>query len=148
MLRRRFSDRWNAQETALLGDYLYHITVAEPCGERALNALLQPVLATGGSAGVFAREPLESWLPDLPVQSLTVFGDQDWLYVRDLVDPVVDRLKRSGLCMSVLSLLCCIYLLMYVFRSARLRATVECGTSRVSRQRSGFPCRYRDQFQP
>ena len=41
----------------LLADYLYHITVAHPSGEFAMNSLLQPGLQPN-EAGVFAREPL------------------------------------------------------------------------------------------
>jgi pimeloyl-ACP methyl ester carboxylesterase len=45
----------------MLGEYLYHITVADPSGEFAMNSLLEPVVSPD-VMGVFARQPLESQL--------------------------------------------------------------------------------------
>lgn len=75
------------EEFNLLAEYLYHITVADPSGEFAMNSLLEPAISPD-SAGVYAREPLEdSFLPkylnsekDSTLKSVTVlFGDHDWM---------------------------------------------------------------------
>ena len=74
----------------ILAEYLYHITVAAPSGEYAMNSLLEPAVSPD-TMGVFAREPLqalfnasrdglslESTLPGL--RSIKVlFGDHDWM---------------------------------------------------------------------
>jgi cardiolipin-specific phospholipase len=67
----------------LLSDYLYHITVADPSGEFAMNSLLEPVVAPD-VMGVFAREPLQESLIGLDtshgLRSVKVlFGDHDWM---------------------------------------------------------------------
>ena len=72
----------------ILADYLYHITVAAPSGEYAMNSLLEPVVSQD-TMGVFAREPLEvlfnmssdPWEPSFPrLRSIKVlFGDHDWM---------------------------------------------------------------------
>jgi cardiolipin-specific phospholipase len=68
----------------LLADYLYHITVADPSGEFAMNSLLEPVVSAE-VMGVFAREPLQQNLVELDMKSSTIenikvlFGDHDWM---------------------------------------------------------------------
>eukprot|EP00602_Paraphysomonas_sp_CaronLab_P010321 CAMPEP_0185021664 /NCGR_PEP_ID=MMETSP1103-20130426/4367_1 /TAXON_ID=36769 /ORGANISM="Paraphysomonas bandaiensis, Strain Caron Lab Isolate" /LENGTH=380 /DNA_ID=CAMNT_0027553335 /DNA_START=256 /DNA_END=1398 /DNA_ORIENTATION=+ len=78
-VRRRFgSDRWNAEDTTLISDYLYHISAAPASGEYAMNSLLKPIISQDeplsadvatmdrvGSqvearrrTGVYAREPI------------------------------------------------------------------------------------------
>ena len=59
---RRFGQRWPAQERDILADYLYHITVAPPCGEFALHSVLEAVVykmdpsdATQATAREFSR---------------------------------------------------------------------------------------------
>lgn len=70
-------------ELDLLAAYLYHITVANPSGEYAMNSLLEPAASKDG-AGVFARQPLgggyltQSISPSL--KSIKVlYGDKDWM---------------------------------------------------------------------
>jgi cardiolipin-specific phospholipase len=67
-------------DVEILADYLYHITVAAPSGEYAMNSLLAPV-ASPDLMGVYAREPLHG-----PIQTLTgpttirvLYGDHDWM---------------------------------------------------------------------
>ena len=75
----------------LLADYLFHITVAHPSGEFAMNSLLEPGMSPD-MAGVFAREPLEPLFEaygnqhqhpnrsSLPTTKWkVVFGDKDWM---------------------------------------------------------------------
>ena len=65
----------------LLADYLYHITVAHPSGEFAMNSLLQPGLQPN-EAGVFAREPLAPLFETHHSGNLqwkVLFGDHDWM---------------------------------------------------------------------
>ena len=82
----------------ILADYLYHITVAAPSGEYAMNSLLEPAVSPN-TMGVFAREPLEDLFnvskPEnssqdgkrLPISSSlpglrsikVLFGDHDWM---------------------------------------------------------------------
>jgi len=82
----------------LLADYLFHITVAHPSGEFAMNSLLEPGMSPE-MAGVFAREPLEPLFqeyanhsnpasttitsksdPSSRISSWKVlFGDHDWM---------------------------------------------------------------------
>ena len=50
ILRRRFGDRWPAHETALIANYLYHITAQPGSGEFAMNSLLVPIFPRAGSA--------------------------------------------------------------------------------------------------
>jgi pimeloyl-ACP methyl ester carboxylesterase len=101
-LDRRFGNRWPPEVRGLLGDYLYHITVAPACGEFALHSILQFVMyrpspedaavrtefsrpdrnAPVVRGGVFAREPLFSSMSRLrtfkkPI--LILYGDTDWL---------------------------------------------------------------------
>jgi cardiolipin-specific phospholipase len=79
------------QQANLLGEYLYHITVADPSGEFAMNSLLEPVVAPD-FVGVFARQPLEDQLVerlegnngDVTTSSSikkikVLFGDHDWM---------------------------------------------------------------------
>jgi cardiolipin-specific phospholipase len=100
----RFNRRWNTEESALLSDYMYHITVAPGEGEYCLNSLLQPIFvkkptATAATAGaekevspkapssterayrtsVYARQPLEDSLKGMTSPVLMIFGDHDWL---------------------------------------------------------------------
>lgn len=67
----------------LLTDYLYHITVADPSGEFAMNSLLEPGVSPD-VMGVFAREPLQESLSQLDTSHglrnvKVLFGDQDWM---------------------------------------------------------------------
>ena len=65
----------------LLADYLFHITVADPSGEYAMNSLLEPAISPD-IMGVFAREPLEDQLVDLLDSNIDLrisFGDHDWM---------------------------------------------------------------------
>ena len=66
----------------ILADYLYHITVAPPSGEFAMNSLLEPVLVVDHAPGVYAREPLEDALVsslDPGIALRVSFGDSDWM---------------------------------------------------------------------
>lgn len=65
----------------LLADYLFHITVAAPSGEFAMNSLLEPAISPD-IMGVFAREPLEDHLVSDLHSSIDLrinFGDHDWM---------------------------------------------------------------------
>lgn len=75
----------------LLSDYLFHITVAHPSSEFAMNSLLEPGISPE-LAGVFAREPLEPLFAELasivtssnkdgnfPTKIKVLFGDSDWM---------------------------------------------------------------------
>lgn len=73
----------------LLADYLFHITVAHPSGEFAMNSLLAPGMSPD-ITGVFAREPLEPLFeeygrkkqhkpPGTSTQWKVIFGDTDWM---------------------------------------------------------------------
>lgn len=75
----------------LLAEYFYHITVAPPSGEYAMNSLLKPAVASeGGVAGVYARESLGDGVmtnemllsqeKESKIESVKVlFGDRDWM---------------------------------------------------------------------
>eukprot|EP00573_Skeletonema_grethae_P010244 CAMPEP_0201693084 /NCGR_PEP_ID=MMETSP0578-20130828/5780_1 /ASSEMBLY_ACC=CAM_ASM_000663 /TAXON_ID=267565 /ORGANISM="Skeletonema grethea, Strain CCMP 1804" /LENGTH=404 /DNA_ID=CAMNT_0048178551 /DNA_START=43 /DNA_END=1257 /DNA_ORIENTATION=- len=75
----------------LLAEYFYHITVAPPSGEYAMNSLLEPAVASeGGVAGVYARESLGDGVmtkgmmmskeKESKIESVKVlFGDRDWM---------------------------------------------------------------------
>lgn len=70
-------------DVKLLTDYLYHITVADPSGEFAMNSLLEPGVSPD-VMGVFAREPLQPSLEQLDtshgLRSVKVmYGDHDWM---------------------------------------------------------------------
>jgi cardiolipin-specific phospholipase len=79
----------STSDVELLADYLYHITVAPPSGEYAMNSLLEPAVASeGGGAGVYARESLGGGVmtemllknEETNIQSVKVlFGDRDWM---------------------------------------------------------------------
>lgn len=78
--------KWEQHEVDLIGEYLYHITVAKASGEFAMNSLLLPVVykkLDRLNAGVYAREPI---LDDIArtccqnnIKLLVQFGDRDWL---------------------------------------------------------------------
>jgi pimeloyl-ACP methyl ester carboxylesterase len=68
-------------DSDLLADYLYHITVADPSGEFAMNSLLEPIIAPD-LMGVFAREALEERFMNMPPTTKSIkvlFGDNDWM---------------------------------------------------------------------
>jgi cardiolipin-specific phospholipase len=81
-------------ELDLLAEYLYHVTVAPPSGEYAMNSLMEPGSSEeDGSVGVYALEPLGDGAmagaislsrersPSLStLESIKVlFGDGDWM---------------------------------------------------------------------
>mmetsp|Transcript_12598 Transcript_12598/g.18871 ORF Transcript_12598/g.18871 Transcript_12598/m.18871 type:complete len:406 (-) Transcript_12598:333-1550(-) len=75
-------------DVELLAEYFYHITVAPPSGEYAMNSLLEPAVASEGGAGVYARESLGGGIMtemlsqhgESSIQSVKVlFGDRDWM---------------------------------------------------------------------
>lgn len=76
--------RENTEDLNLLAEYLYHITVADPSGEFAMNSLLEPVVSPE-VMGVFAREPLHRSLSVVDTGSSAIekikvlFGDHDWM---------------------------------------------------------------------
>ena len=81
----------------LLGDYLYHITVAHPSGEFAMNSLLEPA-ALFSSVGVYAREPLEGPLRSLDssIEMTVFFGDSDWIRFNEgSAREVTDHLREE-----------------------------------------------------
>jgi cardiolipin-specific phospholipase len=81
-VQRRFRDRpWSEEEVDLISDYLYHITVADPSGEYAMNSILQLMVSDSGF-GVYARQPLHDAVPQLNVPVLLLFGDNDWMLPR------------------------------------------------------------------
>ena len=113
------------RDVGLLADYLYHITVADPSGEFAMNSLLEPV-ASPEVMGVFAREPLQdlmtssnnkqdaSWLSmdssssssSSILSSIKVlYGDQDWMRPNNneasARQTLNDLQKRTGIAASV-----------------------------------------------
>lgn len=65
-----------------LADYLYHVTVADPSGEFAMNSLLEPIISSE-IMGVFARKPLEDEFINLKAPAANtikvLFGDHDWM---------------------------------------------------------------------
>jgi cardiolipin-specific phospholipase len=68
-------------DVELLADYLYHITVADPSGEFAMNSLLEPIISAD-VMGVYAREPLQEKLVELShsIRDVKVlYGDHDWM---------------------------------------------------------------------
>jgi cardiolipin-specific phospholipase len=85
------------EHAAALAEYLYHITVAHPSGEFAMNSLLEPGVSPD-LMGVFAREPLEDRLLELdPKIELRVsYGDSDWMRSNEpSARKVVDALGRG-----------------------------------------------------
>ena len=76
-------------ELVLLSDYLYHVTVAPPSGEYAMNSLMEPGTSEEDGLGVYAIQPLgggtlaraitqSSSLSTL--KSIKVlYGDRDWM---------------------------------------------------------------------
>eukprot|EP01127_Copromyxa_protea_P012916 TRINITY_DN3406_c0_g1_i7.p1 TRINITY_DN3406_c0_g1~~TRINITY_DN3406_c0_g1_i7.p1 ORF type:complete len:357 (-),score=23.64 TRINITY_DN3406_c0_g1_i7:32-1102(-) len=94
IVRGRFQNRWNDEETNLISEYLYHITCETPSGEYALNALLEPRIYPAGVSrtGVYARIPLYPKLVDPTIyktKTQLLFGDTDWMYhpqMKELVD--------------------------------------------------------------
>lgn len=80
-LRGRIPHLDGGQAGDLLEEYLYQITAARPSGEFAMNSLLEPAVSRGSSGGVYARDPLEGPLGDLPVgmRLKVLYGDQDWM---------------------------------------------------------------------
>lgn len=73
------------EEFNLLANYLYHITVADPSGEFAMNSILEPAVSAD-IAGVYAREPLERSFASSEIGSVgklksieILFGDHDWM---------------------------------------------------------------------
>jgi hypothetical protein len=73
----------DSAELDLLAAYLYHITVAPPSGEYAMNSLLEPAASKDG-VGVFARQPLGGgYLAQSISSSLesikVLYGDNDWM---------------------------------------------------------------------
>jgi cardiolipin-specific phospholipase len=94
----------------LLADYLYHITVADPSGEFAMNSLLEPAISPD-VMGVFARESLEEHFPALEqqhsssvVQQIKVlYGDHDWMRPNEpSARKVLERLRQqTGMDVSV-----------------------------------------------
>jgi pimeloyl-ACP methyl ester carboxylesterase len=80
VLRARMPTNLPDSDVEILADYLYHITVAAPSGEYAMNSLLETIVSPE-LMGVYAREPLHG-----PIQSLTgpttirvLYGDHDWM---------------------------------------------------------------------
>lgn len=66
-------------DVEILAEYLFHITVADPSGEFAMNSLLEPV-ASPDTMGVFAREPLYDPIQTLLTPKIRVlYGDNDWM---------------------------------------------------------------------
>ena len=41
VVKRRFNDRWNPEETRLIAEYLWHITAQPGSGEFAMNSILR-----------------------------------------------------------------------------------------------------------
>ena len=98
-------------QRALLSDYVYHVSAAEPSGEFAMNSLLTPMLVGGapGSGGgrrikIFARAPLcgdvAEALAGSGMRVGLLFGDRDWL-ADPLAADVVDHWRRSGIDASI-----------------------------------------------
>lgn len=97
------------RDLELLADYLYHITVADPSGEFAMNSLLEPAVSSE-IMGVFAREPLEDHLlvnldtTESAIQQIKViFGDHDWMRPNEpSARDTLERVKqRHGINVSV-----------------------------------------------
>lgn len=84
IVKRRFNDRWESEETSLVASYLYHLTVQPGSGEFAMNSLLVPRMATDGAGPrgkMYARVPFTPYMHKFPksVPILVLFGDHDWL---------------------------------------------------------------------
>ena len=80
-----------------LAEYLYHITVAHPSGEFAMNSLLEPGVSPD-VMGVFAREPLEDRLAllDPRIDLRVCYGDTDWMRPNEpSARKVVDSLGKG-----------------------------------------------------
>jgi pimeloyl-ACP methyl ester carboxylesterase len=94
------------RDAILLADYLYHITVAAPSGEFAMNSLLEPVVSAE-MMGVFAREPLQDLLPAITSSTLAqvkvLYGDQDWMRPNEpsARKTLQDLQQRTGIATSV-----------------------------------------------
>lgn len=78
---RRFQGKLSDERgSKLMAEYMYHMSVAPPCGEYAMNSLLYPHVSSN-YASVVARHPLESKLQVLRAKKiLMLFGDRDWLF--------------------------------------------------------------------
>ena len=101
-----------AREAAqLLGDYLYHITVADPSGEFAMNSLLEPVVSPD-IMGVFARQPLQQLFKGFDEdvrttkesialkKAVCLFGDHDWMRPNEMATRAVFSQLNNNSSMS------------------------------------------------
>jgi cardiolipin-specific phospholipase len=95
------------EHVQLLANYLYHITVAAPSGEFAMNSLLQPVVSAD-IMGVFAREPLYDLLPEISTSSKlqqvkVLYGDYDWMRPNEpsARETLKNLQQRTGIATSV-----------------------------------------------
>jgi len=59
------------EERKALAEYMYCISVPPPCGEYAINHILEP--------GAWARKPLSDRLPKLSQPVTFLYGMQDWM---------------------------------------------------------------------
>jgi cardiolipin-specific phospholipase len=95
----------NSSELDLLSEYLYHVTVAPPSGEYAMNSLLEPAASEVG-AGVYARQPLgegkmmTALRDSQRKQNLTsikvLYGDYDWMrFNENAARKECDSIKRN-----------------------------------------------------
>lgn len=102
IVRRRFNNRWQAAETKLVSDYLYHLTVQPGSGEFAMNSLLVPMFSSSIGErrhGVYARQPLMPRVRDFPsgVPIRVQFGDHDWLMPSDNgAESLINAAQRAG----------------------------------------------------
>lgn len=98
----------SSQDVQLLSNYLYHITVAAPSGEFAMNSLLEPVVSAE-IMGVFAREPLYDLLPEITSSTNTLqqikvlYGDHDWMRPNEpsARETLQKMQQRTGIASSV-----------------------------------------------
>jgi pimeloyl-ACP methyl ester carboxylesterase len=97
----------SGQDVQLLANYLYHITVAAPSGEFAMNSLLEPVVSAE-IMGVFAREPLYDLLPEISTSSTlqqvkVLYGDHDWMRPNEpsARETLINLEQRTGIATSV-----------------------------------------------
>eukprot|EP00039_Didymoeca_costata_P009596 m.127204 g.127204 ORF g.127204 m.127204 type:complete len:393 (+) comp14540_c0_seq2:77-1255(+) len=97
IVKRRFHNRWDARQTNLISNYLYHITAARGSGEYAMNSLLEPISTSDGRINVYAKEPISDKLRTIPsrIKVRVQYGDNDWLYQPEC-DETVRRLQAEG----------------------------------------------------
>ena len=75
-VQRRFGSASPSLDRQLVADYLFEITMAQPSGEYALNALLSPPFR---DRALVAKRPIPELLQNAKFPVRTIYGSHDWL---------------------------------------------------------------------